>query len=168
MNLGADAIADGVHRRVVAAEQRRRAGGRDLGLVGDHQCQGAQRLLDPRRRAVVDVGEVRHLADQVQVDLGDQMVLRREVGVGGRRRDLGAGGDGAHRQVGIRRLAQHLDAGGEDLAESLFLPPVARCFAGLVCDGDHGIAGHMSKLSDGDHGKQVRARKPQYTPHTYA
>jgi len=32
----------------------------------------------------------------------------------------------------------------------------------LVCDGDHGIAGHMSKLSDGDVGKQVWMTKAQH------
>ena len=48
VDLGADAVADPAHRGVVAAEQRRGAGGRDLGLVGDHQRQAAQRLLDAR------------------------------------------------------------------------------------------------------------------------
>ena len=130
----------------------------------------AQRLLDPawHRLSLTSV-KYGHLADQVQVDLGDQMVLRREVGVGGRRGDLGAGGDGAHGQVGVRRLAQHFHACGEDLAEGLLLAAVARRLAGLPASGvigSHGIAGHMSKLSDRCAAGQARPENCSYKPLT--
>jgi len=158
MDLGADAVADRADRRVAVAQQRRRAGRRDLGFVGDHQRQRAQRLLDPARPAVVHIREVGHLTDKVEVDLGDQVVLRREVRVRRRRGDLRAGGHRPHRQVGVRGLTQHLDTGGEHLAEGLLLPTVAW----RLGDRNHWIAGHMSKLSDEVGFGQVPTRNTQY------
>ena len=133
VDLRADPVACGAHRRVGAAtEQRRRACRADLGFIGDHQGQVAQRLVHPGGHGVVDVGEVGDLPDQVEVDLGDQVVLRREVGVGGGRGHFGAGRHGAHRQVGVRLLSQCFHAGGEHLAEGLLLAAVARRLSGLA------------------------------------
>jgi hypothetical protein len=72
--LGADAVADGANRGVVA-QQGGGAGGSHFGFIGDHECETAQRLLNPVESGVVDIGEVGHLANQVQIDLGDQMIL---------------------------------------------------------------------------------------------
>ena len=87
---------------------------------------GGATPLHPGGHGVVDVGEVGNLPDQVEVDLGDQVVLRREVGVGGGRGDFGARRHGAHRQVGVGSLAQHLQAGRQHLAEGFLLAAVAR------------------------------------------
>ena len=103
MDLGADAIANRAQAASSFAQQSGRARRGDLGLIGDRQRHAAQRLLHAGHPAVVDVGEVGHLAHQVQVDLGDQVVLRGEVGVGGRGCDLGPRCDGAHRQIRVRR-----------------------------------------------------------------
>ena len=112
----------------------------------------------------VDVGEVRDLPDQVEINLGDQVVLRREIGVGGSRGDFGSRRHHAHRQVGVGILAQRLQAGRKHLAEGFLLAAVAwRCGLRGDLGAGHGqcIAGHMSKLEDSRDAKQAHAAKTQ-------
>ncbi len=148
VDLGADPVADPDHPPGIVAQHGCGAGGGEFRLVGDHQGKAAQRLLNAVQARVVDVGEVGHLENPVEVHLGDQMVLRREVRVSGRRRDLRACGDGTDGEVGVGRLPQHLQPGPQHLAESLFLAAITRRIIPLGADSHGGIAGHMSKLSE--------------------
>ena len=87
-----------------------------------------------------DLGRVleQHLAPE---QLGEQVVAGGEVGVGRRRRDARAAGDGAHGDRLGAHGAQLLGRGGEQLLDGLGLPGVQL----LARQGGH-LTGHLSRL----------------------
>ena len=140
MDLGADPVAHGPNRGSLPPPSN--AAVHAAATSGSSATTSARwrRLSTRVGIRLVDVGEVRDLSHQVQIDLGDQMVFRGEVGVGGRRGDLGAGGDCANGQVGVGRLAQDVDACGLG-PYGRSLPPtvawhVTRRTAGVRSDRD--------------------------------
>ena len=159
VDLGTDAIPDGAHRGVVA-QQGGRAGGGHLGLIGDDESQAAKRLLHPVEPGVVDIGEIGHLANQVKVDLGDQMIFRREVGVGRGGGNLGAGGHAPHGQIGVGGTPQGFQGGADQFAEGLLLPRPAGRVSPVTRGRRHCIAGHMSTVITGIKITQEFREKP--------
>ncbi len=107
----------------VGAEQRGRHRGGELrgsrqalGEVAGHRLQPLDRRL-PRRLRVV-LGQV------APEELGEEVVLRGQVGVRRGRRDAGALGDGADGQRLVADRAQLLVPGGEQPLRGLGLPGV--------------------------------------------
>ena len=95
----------------VLAQQRVGHRARELGLVGDQQSDVPEHLDDARCRVAGFMRRGRGGDEPAPEHLGDQMLLGREVGVGGRRPDTGLGGHAAHGQTGETLSAQELDRG---------------------------------------------------------
>ena len=145
VDLRADAVAHPGHAGVVA-EHRGGGATATSGLRRRSPGPGCAALLHAVEPAVVDVGEERGLADQVEIHLCDQVVLRREGGGGGRC-DLGPRGDGTQRQVGGNVSRSISSRRAAPCGRS----PWRRLRGASAPSGDrhHDIAGHMSKLSEG-------------------